>query len=183
MREGSASPLDLAGAVLARSFLRQELAAHGGKIGTAPPHQQDRKVMCNIWRLHPVWSLILHRVTGELKWAKKREDLHAMPQPDRNSYQVDVRREATSVRAFMWPEGSESMAKEINPEISYDILEQRHELENSHVHGPNPSDSADRKLNVRDMEFTQASIAPRFRDGRYLANWISELNGGKLDPC
>ena len=105
-----------------------------------------------------------------------------MPQPDRDSYQVDVRREATSVRAFLWPEGRESVAKQVNPEMAYDILEHRHKLEKNQL-WPDPTDSANRKLNVRDIEFTQASIAPRFRNGGYLTKLISDLNEGNLDPC
>ena len=143
---------------------------------------QDHKVMCNILIVSPVWSFTLHPLTGELKWVEKREDLHVMPQPDRDSYQVDVRREATSVRAFLWPEGRESVAKQVNPEMAYDILEHRHKLEKNQL-WPDPTDSANRKLNVRDIEFTQASIAPRFRNGGYLTKLISDLNEGNLDPC
>ena len=143
---------------------------------------QDHKVMCNILIVSPVWSFTLHPLTGDLKWVEKREDLHVMPQPDRDSYQVDVRLEATSVRAFLWPEGRESVAKQVNPEMAYDILEHRHKLEKNQIR-PDPTDSANRKLNVRDIEFTQASIAPRFRNGAYLTKLISDLNEGNLDPC
>lgn len=107
-------------------------------------------------------------------------------QPDRDNYHVDVGGEATSVRAVLWPEGRESMAKQVSPEMAYDILEHRHELENSHVDGHdglNPTDSADGKLNVRDIEFTQAGISRCFQDGRPLETMISDLDRGRLDPC
>eukprot|EP00435_Cladocopium_sp_Y103_P044200 s611_g12.t1 len=80
-------------------------------------------------------------------------------------------------------EGRESMAKQVNPEMAYDILEHRHDLENSHVDGLNPTDSADPKLTVRDFEFTQAGISRRFQDGRPLETMISDLDMGTLDPC
>ena len=128
-------------------------------------------------------SFPLHPLTGELKWVEKRDDLHVMPQPDRHSYHVDVGREATSVRAVLWPEGRESTAKQVDPEMAYHILEHRHELENSHVDGLNPTPSADRKLNVRDIEFTQAGISRCFQDGRPLESMISDLDRGRLDPC
>ena len=146
---------------------------------------KDPESMCNILIVSPLWSFTLHPLTGELKWVKEREDLHVM-QPDRDNYHVDVGGEATSVRAVLWPEGRESMAKQVSPEMAYDILEHRHELENSHVDGHdglNPTDSADGKLNVRDIEFTQAGISRCFQDGRPLETMISDLDRGRLDPC
>lgn len=70
--------------------------------------------------------------------------------------------------------------------MASEILERRHELENSHVDGHdglNPTDSADGKLNVRDIEFTQAGISRCFQDGRPLETMISDLDRGRLDPC
>ena len=136
--------------------------------------------LSNILIVSPMWSFTLHPLTGELQWARKQDTWTVRMPSDNNSYQVHVRAEAASVRAMAWQEGRESMASE-KPDMAFEILEH---LQSEHRQETNQSceDCEVCKLNVRDIEFTQASIKNCFRDGRYLEDLISDLDQGKVDP-
>eukprot|EP00438_Fugacium_kawagutii_P002515 Skav203250 [mRNA] locus=scaffold1235:3834:5702:- [translate_table: standard] len=136
----------------------------------------DQKRLPNILIVSPVWTFTMNPVTGQISWDKKDERV-PYTRANQNNHWVGARPEAMAVRAMTWQEGREHLARD--PRLAYEVLEKRWSADRNDLN----MRTEDRNLCVTDIEFTQSSIARRFRDGRPLQDLIYDLDQGNVDPC
>ncbi len=146
--------------------------------------ESSQQSLPSILIVSKLWSFTLHPLTGETQCIQKHTGCSASPnvmqEPDVDVHQVQVRAEATPIRAVVWHEGHEireSVARQAEPELAYEILEQRQQYQSS-----NQIQIEDRMLNIKEVEYTQTSIGCRFQNGWWLERLIDDLDSGRVDP-
>lgn len=141
--------------------------------------QSPQQSLPSILIVSKLWSFTLHPLTGKMQCIQKHTRCSATPsviqEPDVDIHEVQVHAEATPIRAVVWHEGRESVARQAEPELAYEILEQRQEFQSW-------IQIEDRMLNINEVEYTQASIGCRFQNGLWLEQLIDDLDSGRVDP-
>ena len=100
--------------------------------------ESSQQSLPSILIVSKLWSFTLHPLTGEMQCIQKHTGCSASPnvmqEPDVDVHQVQVRAEATPIRAVVWHEGHEireSVARQAEPELAYEILKQRQQYQSS----------------------------------------------------